>query len=348
MKTISEIDKNFKLESKINKSDIEFFDVQCSPFKIYGLIYEDNKFRRMPKSVAEAVSDGVNYLHTNTAGGRVRFKTDSPYVAIHAKMANVGKMPHFALSGSCGFDLYEDNTYRGTFMPPFDLNNGYESVIELSTKKLREITIHFPLYSNVEALYIGISEESQLLPPSEYALDKPVVFYGSSITQGGCASRPGTSYDNIVCRELDLDHINLGFSGNARAEDVMAEYISNLDMCAFVYDYDHNAPTCEHLEKTHKKMFDTIRKKHPTLPIIIMTRPKYTLTRDEKQRREIIKRTYLSAIDNGDNNVYFINGTELMRLCKNEGTVDNCHPTDLGFFSMAKAVIKVLKKAIGI
>ena len=348
MKTISEFDKNFKLESKINKNDIEFYNVLNAPFKVCGLIYEDGKFLRMKKSVAENVSEGVNHLNTNTAGGRARFKTDSPYIAIHAKMSNVGKMPHFALSGSCGFDLYDGKTYIGTFMPPFDLKDGYESVIELPSKKLREITIHFPLYSGVESLYIGISEESQLLPPSDYIRDKPVVFYGSSITQGGCASRPGSSYDNIVGRELMLDHINLGFSGNAKGEDTIAEYISQLDMCAFVYDYDHNAPSTEHLEKTHKKMFDTIRKNHPSIPIIMMSRPKYTLTRDEKIRREIVKKTYISAIQGGDKNVYFISGTELMRLCKNEGTVDNCHPTDLGFFSMSRAVIKTLKKALDI
>ena len=106
MKKLDEIDQNFKIETKINKPDIKFYSVLENPFKIYGLIYENNKFRRMPEKIAKTVSEGVTYLHTNTAGGRVRFKTDSSYIAIFAKMSNIGKMDHFALTGSSGFDMY--------------------------------------------------------------------------------------------------------------------------------------------------------------------------------------------------------------------------------------------------
>jgi hypothetical protein len=109
-------------------------------------------------------------------------------------------------------------------------------------------------------------------------------------------------------------------------------------MSIFVYDYDHNAPSVEHLMGTHEKMFKTIRQAHPDLPVIIMSRPKYFLTDDEKQRKEIIEKTYKNAIASGDRNVYFIDGEKLTGLCKDSGTVDNCHPTDFGFFSMAKAL----------
>ena len=339
---ISKVDNNFEIKTQIDKKDIKFYKIDEVPFKIYGVFRENGKYRRMPESVAKNVGEGVYTLHSNTAGGRVRFVTDSTYIAIHAKMDGLGKMPHFALTGSIGFDLYVDNYYAKTFVPPFYIEDGYESIFEFEKKEEREITINFPLYSNVSELYIGLQETSLLAEAKPYKNTKPIVYYGSSITQGGCASRPGMAYQSIVSRNFDYDYINLGFSGNAKAEDEMIEYIKNLDMSIFVYDYDHNAPTVEHLAKTHEKMFKAIREKNPLLPVIIMSRPKHFLTEEEKTRRSIIETTYLNAVAAGDKNVYFIDGEALTDLCKDSGTVDNCHPTDFGFASMAKALTEVI------
>ena len=343
MLNISKIDSNFSIETKIDKEDIKFLNIDEFPFRVYGVFRENGKYRRMPENIAKSVSEGVYALHANTAGGRVRFVTDSPYIAIYAKMDVLGKMPHFALTGSIGFDLYIDNYYAKTFIPPFDIKDGYESIFELEKKEQREITINFPLYSNVNELYIGLQEGSLLAEAEPYKNAKPVVYYGSSITQGGCASRPGMSYQAIVSRTFNYDFINLGFSGNAKAEDEMIEYIKNLDMSIFVYDYDYNSPSNEHLAKTHEKMFKAIREKNPLLPVIIMSRPKHFLTEEEKTRRDIIETTYLNAVSAGDENVYFIDGAALTELCKDSGTVDNCHPTDFGFASMAKALTGVIR-----
>ncbi|MBP3337232.1 MAG: hypothetical protein J6L59_02350 [Clostridia bacterium] len=342
MLDISKVDGNFTIETKIDKKDIKFYKIDEAPFKVYGVFKENGKYRRMPEDIAKSVSEGVYVLHSNTAGGRVKFVTDSPYIAIHAKMDGLGKMPHFALTGSAGFDLYVDNYYAKTFVPPFEVEDGYESIIDIGKKECREITINFPLYSNVCKLYIGLQDSASVSEAEPYKNAKPIVYYGSSITQGGCASRPGMSYQAIVSRAFNYDYINLGFSGNAKAEDEMIDYIKNLDMSIFVYDYDHNAPTVEHLEKTHEKMFKAIRQKHPLLPVIMMSRPKHFLTEEEKTRRSIIETTYRNAILSGDKNVYFIDGEALTELCKDSGTVDNCHPTDFGFASMAKALTEVI------
>lgn len=341
---VSSVDKNFAIKTQIEKNDIKFYKIDEAPFKIYGVFRENGKYRRMPESVARSVSEGVYVLHSNTAGGRVRFVTDSPYIAIHAKMDGLGKMPHFALTGSVGFDLYADNCYIKTFVPPFDIKDGYEGIIEFEKSEKREITINFPLYSNVNELFVGLQNESFLSEAKEYKSTLPVVYYGSSITQGGCASRPGMSYQAIVSRALDCDYINLGFSGNAKAEDEIIDYIKSLEMSVFVFDYDHNSPSCEHLEETHKRMFQKIRKAHPLLPIIMMSRPKQVLNDEEKIRRKIIETTYKSAISSGDKNVYFLDGEALTGLCGDSGTVDNCHPTDFGFASMANALIKLFKE----
>jgi hypothetical protein len=299
--------------------------------------------------VAEATSQGVAYLHASTAGGRIRFVTDSPFVAIKAEVAAKGYMAHFAMTGSAGFDIYvsdKNNEYVGTFIPPFLMTDGYESIIYFESAALREITINFPLYSEVSELYVGVSDMSAVYSPNPYKIETPIVYYGSSITQGGCASRPGCSYQSIISRRFGADFVNLGFSGNAKGESEIAEYISDLDMSVFVYDYDHNAPSKEHLQSTHEKMFRTVRKKNPTLPIIIMSRPKFYLNEDEKSRLDIIRATYQNAVEDGDKNVYMIDGRELMRIAKNDGTVDGCHPTDFGFASMAAAVGDILEKIL--
>ena len=109
---ISKIDSNFAIETKLDKEDIKFHNIDNPPFKIYGIFKEDGKYRRMPESVAKSVSEGVYGLHADTAGGRVRFVTDSPYIAISAVMDGIAKMSHFPITGSVGFDMYADGIYR--------------------------------------------------------------------------------------------------------------------------------------------------------------------------------------------------------------------------------------------
>ncbi len=350
MKTISEIDSNFKISIQIEKEGKSFYNIDNPPFKVYGVFKDEGKYRRLPENIAKSVSEGVHALHANTAGGRVRFKTDSACVSIIAKMGNIGKMPHFALTGSVGFDMYVkeagEERYAGTFIPPFDITDEYESCVTFDSKKLRDITINFPLYSEVADLYIGVENGSFVGEPEPYTIPKPVVYYGSSITQGGCASRAGTSYQSIISRRFDCDYINLGFSGNAKAEDEIIDYIKKLDMSMFVYDYDYNAPSVEHLANTHEKMFKAVRKENPQIPIIFMSRPKYYLDEEEEQRLNIIKTTYNNALSGGDRNVYLLDGKALMSRAGSDGTVDNAHPNDLGFASMAEALGNLIETII--
>lgn len=352
MPTLEQIDSNFKIDTSIEKEDIQFYDVRQAPFCVHGLLYEDGQFCRLPKCVSESVNDNVVSLGNTPAGGRVRFKTDSPYVAIHAVMPMVGgkESSHFTFVSAAGFDLYvrvdrKDRLVR-PFMPPTGITTGYESVIDLGTSDLREITIYFPRSSHVGQLYIGLSNTAKVFEPEPYTIKKPIVFYGSSITQGYCASRSGSDYVSMVSRRLDADYINLGLSGNAKAEPELAEYIKTLDMSAFVFDYDHNAPDCQYFQETHEPFFSIIRKAHPELPILMMGRPVYYLNEAGKQRLEIIRTTYQHALDRGDRNVYILDGPTLMAFAKDDGSVDGCHPTDLGFFSMAQAVGDVLENIL--
>jgi hypothetical protein len=255
-----------------------------------------------------------------------------------------------SLMCSIGCDIYAKRNGKKYYINcfKFDPNSeeGYENVLDLEYPGLYEYTISMPLFAVVSEFYIGLSKDATVLEAPEYTHKTPIVYYGSSITHGACASRPGMTYEEILSRRFDCDYINLGFSGNAKAEDEIAEYISNLDMSIFVYDYDYNAPSIEHLEKTHKRMFNIVRSKNPQVPVIMMQRPKKYLLDWEKERFEIIKATYEQAKANGDNNVYLLDAAKLTELCGDDGTVDSVHPTDLGFMSMANAVGEVIEKIL--
>lgn len=357
MSQIEKIDPNFKLSTLAGHEDVVFYNCLQEPFKVYGLMKPEGErdyFIRLPEDVAENSNEGVVYLNTNTAGGRVRFRTNSPYVAIRAEMHNLGKMAHFPYTGSIGFDLYirknGEEQYVKTFVPPVAIVDGYESLLETAKDgEMYDYTINFPLYSGVKNLYIGLQKDAAMEAPTPYAIEKPVVYYGSSITQGGCASRPGNAYQAIITRELDCDHVNLGFSGSARGEDAMAEYIAGLEMSVYVMDYDHNAPSVEHLLATHETMYKCVRAAQPELPIVMVSCPECRLTEDQVKRREVIRATYDHAIAAGDKNVYFIDGSTLTwRFGGDSGTVDGCHPNDLGFMCMAVGIGEVVKKALGL
>lgn len=324
--------------------NLQFYNATEHPFSLHGIYCENGKYTRMPQQVAKDVSKEVYYRHANTSGGRVRFVTNSSVIAIKATMSGVERAPYFPLTGIAGFDLYvgAEPEYCDTFIPPLNLSNGYEGIIHLRDNSTREITINFPLFCDVTDLYIGLEQNATLVKAPEYLHSKPIVFYGSSITQGACASRPGNTYENVISRSLHTDYLCLGFAGAAKAENEFAQYIKNLDMSVFVYDYDHNAPTLKYLADTHKKMFQTIRDANPDLPIVILSRPKYRLTEDEQQRLAVIRKTYDDAVAAGDKNVYLIDGPTLMQYAGNDGTADGLHPNDLGFRSMAKVLIEQL------
>ena len=344
---ITKIDKNFKVETKIEREGLVFYDIDEAPFKIHGVFWEDDRYVRMPKQIAATVSDNVRWLNGHTSGGRIRFVTDSPYIALHVQISANSKFSHFSVTGIMSCDVYSGKRYYGTIIPPLDTTAEYENVIDIPDAEEREYTINMPIYTCVHKIYVGIKEGCTLKPASDYKITKPIVFYGSSITQGGCASRPGNTYPSIISRELDTDFINLGFSGSAKGEEEAARYIAGLDMTAFCYDYDHNANTIEEYKNTHERFFKIIRQAQPDLPIIMTTRPKKHLTNEENERVDVMMSTYQNAIDAGDKNVYYIKGADLLEDDIAESAlIENCHPNDCGFASMARVYRQKLKEKL--
>ncbi|MBR5632352.1 MAG: hypothetical protein IKW68_00085 [Clostridia bacterium] len=329
--------------------DIKWIDVREAPFSIHGVFYDESikKFARLPRDVASATSSNVNYLSLFTAGGRIRFRTDSRYVGIYAVMTDgesktTCQMDH-------GFDLshYDEHfgreTYAYSFVPPSKLKGGFSAGF-YTDGKMKDYVLHLPTNGEVHELYVGLKADADVLSATPYKHQKPVVYYGSSITQGACASRPANIYEAIVSRRLDTDFIDLGFGGSCLGESAIVNYMATLDASVFVCDYDHNAPNAEYLERTHPVIYRTLRAANPTLPIVFISAPNimpdYTW---HIPRREVIRRTYEAAIAAGDDNVYFIDGETFFDIPDRDMcTVDSCHPNDLGMYLIANKVTEVL------
>ena len=352
-----EVDKNLIIETKIDKPDIKFYDVRNAPFDVYGF-YEyktEPYFHRLPTEVGIATSGGVAKLEKESAGGRVRFSTDSPYVAISVEYELLGRNSHTPLEASAGFDLYEDrpgsiaeSTFTKAFQPPYDTDKKFEQVVNVGEPKKRYFTLKFPLHSVVKNVYIGIAESASLEGGAKYRNKKPVVVYGSSIVHGTGPTRPGLTYTNVLSRRLNLDITNLGFSGNAKAEQAIVDYMSELDMCIFICDYDHNAPNPEYLQKTHKPMYDTFREHQPNTPYVMISRPDFVPHINAScDRRDVIIDTFRHARELGDKNVYYIDGESFfLGHYENDCTLDNCHPNDLGNSLMADGIECTLRKIL--
>lgn len=342
-KDITEIDKNLK-PVELSKG-LQFYDVHDTKARIYGCADGAEGFCRLPESLYNNMSDGLRYLQTNTSGVRVRFTASGTRLGIRLRVSNTDAFAHMPYSGYAGIDCFANDgteeSWLGARWPQLG-SDMIETEFALP-KSPSLITLYLPLYSGVKELKLGALPSAQISKPALYDNELPVVFYGSSITQGGCASRASNSYPAVVCRWLGCNFVNLGFSGNAFGEQWLAEYIASLPMRAFVYDYDHNAPSLEHLLKTHLPFLNTVLSKQPKLPIIFMSKPNPDLSSADYERREIIKQSFNNVVANGAT-AAFIDGNSLFyepgRECC---TVDGVHPNDLGFYRMAESVLEKLK-----
>ncbi len=342
---IAEIDKNFAESCSLE--GLKTYEIEQPPFRLFGLCREagERDYKRLPHAVVEEIGNaGYSSLYKNTSGIRLRFKTDSQRIALTCKLPGFTRHDNMPRTASGCFDLYADGHYCKVFRPGTDESGTYSSEHEFEDRKMRDILINFPLYNAVNEVYISLEEDAKILACDDYKQQKPTVYYGSSITQGGCASHPGNCYCAMISQWMDADYVNLGFSGSARGELAMADYIGSLDMHAFVYDYDYNAPTAEHLQNTHEPFFKRFRQHQPNTPVIMVSRANEIGTEETRQRRDIIRTTYEKAIAAGDKNVYFIDGSEIYKeVGLDYCTVDCVHPNDLGFLYMAKSIGAVLE-----
>ncbi len=338
------------VETGFEDKSLKFYDASKPPFRLYGVYKEDGLYRRLPKSVAEATSPSVSNLSEKTSGGRVRFIVKgSKHIALHVEGPGKGCWEISPVTGKHAFDMYRETNF-GSVTRPKTAQSAHEHMFWADHSRETLITLNFPLGATVSDVFIGLDEGAEVLPAPDYYLETPVLFYGSSITQGMCASRPGMIYQNHLSRWLDFNYTNLGFSGSAKAEPAISAYVASLDPSIFVYDYDHNAKTIEYLMQTHERMFLEFRSNHPDTPVLMMSRPNRTpVGSSNYNRMKVVEKTYLNAVARGDKNVWFLSGDDLISPeLETNYNVDGSHPNDLGFFSMAKAIKPVMEEMIAI
>lgn len=331
---------------------MKLFTCHDAPIHMFGLIkfYENGSLMRLPEEVMEKLPQ-LRQFGSRSTGGRMCFRTNTKNLYVQLVSKTFIRDSFIAQVGSSGLDLYIGERTKGIFLGsvfPTGLRgtnpNESEKTFTLDGE-MTDITIYMPKNEILDNITIGIDDDAIIEAPTPYINKKPVVFYGSSITEGGCASRVGNAYNAALSRQLNMDYINFGFSGSAKGEPEMAEFIASVPMSIFVMDYDYNAPDAEHLQNTHETFFRIIREKHPDLPIVMLSNPNYRLNPEENEKRlAVIRKTYENAKARGDKNVYLISGEnfyggEDIYAC----TVDKIHPNDHGFALMTSEIRKTLE-----
>ena len=328
------------------------FTYKDYPIKIFGIPnFEQRKeLTRLPDDVIKAVPS-LEFLGRRPMGARAGFKTNSKKFTVKFELETLSPDIGMAIYSCQSASVFAGERKNSRFLGLCNPYNYESKVFEKTFKKseeMEEITIFLPRNEIIKTFSVFIEDEAEILPPTPYKYSTPILFYGSSITEGGIATNVANGYNAIISRHLDADYYNLGFSGNAKGELDIADFINELDISLFVYDYDHNAPTVEHLRNTHEPFFKRIREKKPNLPIVMMTRPYANYGTDEMARKEVIYTTYRNAVKSGDKNVYFIDGESYFKndpdkeLC----FIDTIHPNDLGFFKMAQVIEPIIKQIL--
>jgi lysophospholipase L1-like esterase len=311
-------------------------------------------FDRLPARAQKSVREPVWNLSRHSAGMLVRFTTDAPAIwADYAVTSPSLAMPHMPATGVSGLDLYADDAAG---------NTRWVSVVRPTTQKIktqlisglipgeRVYTIYLPLYNGTEYLKVGVPKDAKFEPVAPRK-DKPIVFYGTSITHGACASRPGMPHPAILGRRLKQPVINLGFSGNGRMEKEVGALLAELDPAVYVIDCLPNMLGPEVSERA-EPLVRQLREARPQTPIVLVEDRTYSNTpflADRQQRHRDSRAALRAAFENlttdGFQRLYYLEGEKLLGE-DHDDTTDGSHPSDLGFYRQANAFEPVLRKAL--
>ncbi len=331
--------------------------VNAAGLPLIGKGFDDtqNRYDRLPASLEGKTRQPVWWLSKNCSGMAIRFRTNSPVIAAKWEVTGDGVMNHFAPSGIKGLDLYCLKNGKWQFVNSARPAKKETTavIIDNMVEQDMEYMLYLPLYDGLANLEIGVKYTSIIGDPQVDSprKAKPVVFYGTSITQGGCASRAGMSYPNQLSRMLDRQIINLGFSGNGQLDLEVAEAMANIDASCFVIDCLPNVTVAQMNEK-YLRFLELIREKKPDVPILLVEtvlfphmyfdQTVYTLL---QEKNETLKKIYSDQKKKGDRHIYYLKSDKLIGTdC--EATVDGIHMTDLGFWRMSQYMYPAIHKLI--
>lgn len=337
---IKSIDKNM-IESRSVESNISWFNVNSNNFEIHGLHwYQKNlNYHRLPDDYY--INDNINNLSKHPAGAYISFKTNSNNIYINAELSSMAYMPHMTAIAQIGFDLYIKHNNKYLFLSTTKVNKSKFSIsmIENLDNTIKEFRLYFPLYIDVKKVKIGISLDANIFQSDDIYDEnsKKIVCYGTSITQGGCAGRPGMNYSSILGRITNYEVFNFGFSGNCFLEEEMAELISSINNVKFlIIEAEANAGQNSKLMDNLSLFIDIIQRNSCKTKIILVSGfPQtkdliYQSSYDRKQKNF----QFQKQISKGKN-IFFINGNELLEQFYFDDTVDGVHLTDLSFYHIA-------------
>ncbi|MBB4046234.1 hypothetical protein GGR06_004067 [Bacteroides reticulotermitis] len=329
----------------------------ASLFPLLGKATEATEARyvRLPDSLKNVSRSPLWNLSRNSAGMAIRFRSNTTKVSVRWESLQNNHMNHMTDVGVKGLDLYcltEKDGWRFVNSARPTGKTTEATVISNMQAVDREYMLYLSLYDGVASLSIGVDSLATLTVPT-VALpvrEKPVLFYGTSILQGGCASRPGMAHTNILSRRLNRECINLGFSGNALLDLEVAGVAAEVDASVFVLDFVPNA-SVKHMEERMEAFYQIIRKKHPKTPIVFIEDPIFTHTRfDQVIAGEVAKKNrklheIYTQIEKRDKHVYLVSSSKMLGE-DGEATVDGIHFTDLGMMRYADLLYPVLQKLI--
>lgn len=353
---IEQLDANETL-AKADENGVAWLDPRTPPFRLAGFPWIDKErvYRRLPLMPQWSIRDAVDRLANSTSGGQIQFQSDSPKILIRVKLESASNMNHMPATGQSGFDLYLGQAPSQIYYSTTKFNakaTEYELTLFSGSKTNRHFTLNLPLYNGVKSVEIGVEAGATLTAPAPYENEGRIVIYGTSITQGGCAARPGMSYTNILSRRINSEFVNLGFSGNGIGEPELAKLISSISRKRLiVLDYEANAR--ESIRESLGPFVDILRLDDKGTPILVLSKIRYAAELHDADRLKSAKA--LAAFQQelvetrraaGDSNIYFLDGGTLFREHADECTVDGVHPTSLGFIKMADGLEPVIKRIL--
>lgn len=344
------------LSGSVSAQNVVYTD--ASVFPLYGKVSEqtNERYERLPSSLEGVSREPVWYLGRHSAGLFIRFRSNS--TSIHARWESTfnNTMTHMTDTGTKGLDLYAlvDGEWRHVCSAQPQGKKSERCIIANMDPVEREYMLYLSLYDGVKSLEIGVDEGSMLDLPAvdRPSREKPVVMYGTSILQGGCANRPGMAHTNIIGRRLDREVINLGFSGNALLDMEIAELMASVeDPGLYVLDYVPNA-SADAIDQVGEQFFRIIRDAHPEVPVVFIEDVIFPHTIfDNKILEEVTKknvaqkRLFKKLKKSGEKRIYYISA-EGMIGDDGEATVDATHFTDLGAMRYVDHVLPVIKRAL--
>lgn len=336
------------------EGELQWADVRDWGIEGKGFENTEKWFDRLPSQAHGSVSDAVWNLSRHSAGMLVRFQTDATEIQIDYKVSSTNlAMPHMPATGVSGLDLYgvdEKGEWKwiAVYAPKAQENAG--NFVTGLEGIMREYIIYLPLYNGTEYLRIGVPKTNVFTPVKPRTI-KPIVFYGTSITHGACASRPGMPHASILGRRLKTPILNFGFSGNGRMDIEVGKLLTELDAAAYIIDCLPNMNAAEVTAKTIP-LVKLFRSTHPTTPIILVEDRSYSgnwAIASQKARnetsRQALRNEHQKLVEMGIAHLYYIDGEILLGEDRDD-TTDGSHPSDLGFYRHANAFEPILREAL--